>query len=317
VADQQPSPQLEPPEEPPAEDPEPEPDSEAPLAAAVMAAAPSAGSDLQRARHELQAARVLLEHDGTTWIAAAGHVHSGWTALAAHLGGDDVADTLEGKLPAVFRKAADWRAGYTSLGRVGPDLSLGADRQTQRALRRGVQRQARLLDRAVSASGPRDRRSWRGPLIALIVLGLIPLGRVLTREDVTTAPSEPVERPEQVRTELSALPAAQANGDAWDQVGNVLFQGQARVDLERAWRPTALDIGLDHNDGYTLEFRNADGLVDSIDVGPSPPGLVEFGMRAYHLELPSSLAEVDVDHVVIKAVAGDGSYSVGHLVLTE
>lgn len=269
---------------------------------------------------ELELARALLERGGTGWLGAAEHITRGWLAVTASAAVDGLESALESALPDLLGgpPPSHWRASLTSTLRCAepsawPEL---ADHPDASRLRRDVERQAVLLDRVVHRGRRGLLRHWRAAVTGLIVLGLIPLVSALVARNEDPAPPAP-SIPGEVSGALDQLATPRANGDPWDGEGNLVFAGQALVDLGRTWRPTAIEISVDHNDHYLVEFRAGDEISGAVELTPVDAADAQPGLIVRNVPLPPTVTEAGADRVIVRALSGDEAYAVGHLLLTE
>ena len=96
-----------------------------------------------------------------------------------------------------------------------------------------------------------------------------------------------------------------------------MFAGQALVDLGRTWRPTAIEISVDHNDHYLVEFRAGDEISGAVELNPVDAADAQPGLIVRSMPLPPAVTEAGADRVIVRALSGDEAYAVGHLLLTE
>ncbi|MGF1499010.1 MAG: hypothetical protein ACFB8W_19610 [Elainellaceae cyanobacterium] len=94
----------------------------------------------------------------------------------------------------------------------------------------------------------------------------------------------------------------------WNAPGNRLIRVQQAI----AFPPTtaaAIDISLDSNDLYQLQFLRQGQPLGEVQLGPKPGG----GLARYRVPLPPEVANRPFDEMLIRPLEGDGFYSLGHL----
>jgi hypothetical protein len=110
---------------------------------------------------------------------------------------------------------------------------------------------------------------------------------------------------------LSDFDKRTPEGGQWNAAGNVVLGGEGiAIDLEGVRHHTAVDISLDGNDTYLVEFRLKDGEPLRMRVPPAGEN-----MRNRHLDLNPDDAKVGYDRLRISPIAGDGNFSIGHVIL--
>jgi arabinofuranosyltransferase len=98
-------------------------------------------------------------------------------------------------------------------------------------------------------------------------------------------------------------------GAAWD-VGTILFAKSTSLNVEGfVTNPRMIDISLDNNDTFQVDFELGDEVVASMTLGPKEVG----GLARYIEPLPAQAIARGFDHVTVRALAGDGIASVGHI----
>ena len=141
--------------------------------------------------------------------------------------------------------------------------------------------------------------------------------------DGTSAPGEAVEAPpndgiepppRELDLELANLGTKPADGTGWQDDGAHPFTEMATIRLGRPWKAKTMELSLDANDAYRLEFRTGVTAVGVVEVGPKE---AVDGLATYTAELPLDITETGADTIVVTAKTGDGALSIGHLVLTE
>ncbi|MEB2310879.1 MAG: hypothetical protein OZ921_02425 [Sorangiineae bacterium] len=115
--------------------------------------------------------------------------------------------------------------------------------------------------------------------------------------------------------ELSAeaLPPARPDGLAWDAAENVLFDtAGVRVTLPEPSHAGGLELALDANDGYEVEFYSGRRALERASV----PVARGSGLVTRRLLVPEPAALIGFDALEVRPARGDGYYSMGHLALT-
>jgi arabinofuranosyltransferase len=107
-------------------------------------------------------------------------------------------------------------------------------------------------------------------------------------------------------------------GTPWNATGNITIQpyvpltvafGGVQLDKH------TLDISLDHNDTYLVTFLKEGQTVGTLPLGPHL--LPNGGLARYAVKIPASVSRDGFDAIMVTPLGGDGSYSVGHLVVTN
>ncbi len=298
---------------------------------------PTAEQYWRAARYQLGIARALLEYDGASWTGSAEHILRGWRSLICMravsqdrtlLPDEDLGSELSDALPQLLggQEPSSWRSSFESLTLLaGTDSwfdgrGLQTDSRTARQQRRDIERQTALLNRAVRSTRPGTpaRMPWRWPLLILIVVGLIPLGRTLLDGQLSKQDQGQVaDIPSSARVALEDLSRIRSDGDPWDLPGNMQFQDSARIDFDRVWRPTQVDLSVDGNDKYHFAFFNGEGVVGIVEVGPADQPAGSGGVSVQRVDVPPGVAEAGTDHVEVTALSGDGAFAVGHFLMVE
>lgn len=109
------------------------------------------------------------------------------------------------------------------------------------------------------------------------------------------------------------------DGTPWDAPGNVRFRcspdcSPITIDLGGVVHSAAVEISTDGNDRYELGFHRGVS-----EVGRLAWGVFEgpMGMRVMHLAVPPSAVDQGYDTLTLRPLYGDGSYSVGHVLLSN
>lgn len=127
-------------------------------------------------------------------------------------------------------------------------------------------------------------------------------------------------RPETIYTNLiptvteASLRDRKTQGTPFNCEGCLIIRGLGISVLLSEPRPAdSLEISVDHNDVYTLEF-----LLDSVEVGivTVPIQLIHGGgLRVDTIMIPDDARSQTFDQIIIVPSGGDNRYSVGHLLL--
>lgn len=110
-------------------------------------------------------------------------------------------------------------------------------------------------------------------------------------------------------------------GTGWNEAGNYIFSSKGiRIDLGKRFDAQRMDISLDGNDTYRISYVWADAngnetVVAEQDV-PLPSGRPR-GLAEHDIQVPQVAVEAGYNTIVIKRLAGDGRYALGHLRLLE
>jgi hypothetical protein len=104
---------------------------------------------------------------------------------------------------------------------------------------------------------------------------------------------------------------------AWNASGNHVFACAAscrelRLAFPALEHATGLEVSLDNNDRYELVFYRGDAAVARANVDPHPTAP---GLRVEQIAIPPVASTGGFDAVGVRPLYGDGSYSLGHLVL--
>ena len=113
----------------------------------------------------------------------------------------------------------------------------------------------------------------------------------------------------------TALSQIKEAGTPWNRTGNVLIPqdpGGLTVKFGTLQHASSLEISLDNNDNYRLYFMRGNITVSDATITSNTQNP---GLQIYTVSIPQNAAARGFDKVRIVAIQGDGSYSVGHLVL--
>jgi hypothetical protein len=112
---------------------------------------------------------------------------------------------------------------------------------------------------------------------------------------------------------VSQLRNFKPTGSKWDETENVLFGNRLIIPLDGTRHPDIISVSLDGNDRYSLRLMAGDEQVGHLDVGPSPTE----GLEVYMVTVPEEAFARGFDSIEIEVLDGDGSHSLGHLLLNE
>ncbi|MBN1655197.1 MAG: hypothetical protein JXA30_15620 [Deltaproteobacteria bacterium] len=117
------------------------------------------------------------------------------------------------------------------------------------------------------------------------------------------------------RVELGEISFRKDPGTSWLYPGNtILSQRGVIVTLPRTMHPVRLEISADNNDTYQIQYLSDDSIVATNHFGPSPG---RGGLAIYRVEAPFIVVSKGINALMIRPVSGDGSYSIGHLSISE
>jgi len=294
---------------------------------------------LKAAAVELEAARILVLnlHQGARpacihLVRAAALLDWAWgedsdpAGSGVEEGGEDL---RPGTLPGLdMRQRRELEAHFPLVRGAADPLSPDAPAEG-----REVERSARivhdLLERALLAACERGAGRWPDsrllvravwPLLGtLIALGAVVGGAVLllhrterpSREQEGGPPA--VGRPLEVPVAKLATPLAE--GTPWDAPGTVRIppgSGGLVVRLEHRSTAKRIQLSLDNNDRYRIEFLDGATRVGQFEVGPTAD---RTGLTVYERDVPGTAVTRGFDALRIVPEDGDGAYSVGHLLL--
>lgn len=290
-----------------------------------------------RSRLEYDAANaLLLTGDDGQRRSAALHLFRGWHALASMAAcrsglPEPVLESFKiergSKLlaPISSRRLSDWESSFESIRSAALEVSwLTALREPEE---RHLRLQARLLGHSLEAQRPRVARvpwrsrswrvGWRKVLTAMAVMVLVvaafDLGkrlRVSLQPPEATGDTAPT-IPHDVYLSLEQLSEPKPGGLAWDDPGTVNFMNRVVISLGGVVHSETLSVSLDGNDAYHFSLMSGDETVGFVEVEPSWGG----GLEVYTVTVPEEAISLGFDSIVIEAVAGDGAYAIGHLLL--
>jgi hypothetical protein len=186
--------------------------------------------------------------------------------------------------------------------------------------------QLRLLGRCIAARRQGvvvSSWSWRvlfrarllltAAAAVILVLVAVGLASRLDRDsdEALSGDFEEITEPEIVRVDVNRLRDFKPRGYPWDGSGNVKFRNRLIVTLGERKHPEVMSIALDGNDRYSLALMEGDVRVGLLELGPS----ASHGLEVYTVTVPSEAAARGFNSIVIQVLEGDGSHSIGHLLL--
>lgn len=293
----------------------------------------------KNARLEYDAASHLLLADGRgLGPSIALHLMRGWHALATiHARRSRLPDPKfesfeihrdsELLAPVATKKLSFWEDSFTTIRQAA--LAEPWSEEPHEVDQRSLRFQLRLLGRCIA-----DRRgdlivrsgwSWKRlfrlrqllTVAAAVVLILIAVGlaRYLDRrEDEALSPGpDKLLQPETVKVDLDRLRDFKPRGYSWDGSGNVTFGNRLIVRLIDTWNTDVISVSLDGNDRYVLRLIGNDEEVGRLEVGPS----ASHGLEVYTVSVPKEASLRGFDSIVVEVLEGDGSHSIGHLLLNQ
>jgi hypothetical protein len=159
---------------------------------------------------------------------------------------------------------------------------------------------------------------WPGVLIwigIVVVVGVVVALALLPRSKARPSPPPPPERRAEIRSRvtLTEIEAPKGPGTPWDAPGNIIIPGDPGylvVEMEEVARAPLIELSLDNNDRYRIEFLREGKVVGEDSVGPD---MTTGGLIVYRVEVPAEAVQAGYDAIRIGAVEGDSSWSVGHL----
>ena len=117
--------------------------------------------------------------------------------------------------------------------------------------------------------------------------------------------------------DYEALSKVKEEGTPWNAPGNVVIKGYGiDVDLKGVSHGRELSISLDGNDVYRVELYHRGAPVDLIRTAKRhQKDHGGTGLKVHEIHLRPQTSRQGFDHIKIIPAEGDGSYSVGHLVV--
>jgi hypothetical protein len=296
---------------------------------------------LELARDELDAARTLIAGLDGGGRPACVHLVRATAALRSVVDSledeESAPDTPQPKIdpedfdpPGLSEQAlGDWRERMPMVIALAGPID-GGDEHDRREVERSARTVHDLLDRSILWTEHElrrrffpDRWSTRALWIAAAVVlcvaaAALVLSNLEPRSQPPPTPREPrqtARRASQVRQSELATP--RPPGTPWDAPGAIIIPkdpGHLVVTLDRPCRAAEIEISLDNNDRYRIEFLAEGAPVGASEVGPV---LDRGGLIPYRVPAPDPMPESGFDAVRVTPVQGDESWSVGHLTLHE
>jgi hypothetical protein len=182
----------------------------------------------------------------------------------------------------------------------------------------GFRCDVRSMDKVGSSGWVIELESTRAIAVAIApVLGArATLVRALIFERTGDEPSFKCPLPGRpVAVALSAVSAAKPENLPWSHPSNFVF-GEDGLSASVAFsqRVTSVDVSLDNNDAYSLEFRRGGAVLWKGAVSIANNG---GGLAVRHLDVAGGLLLRRGDEVLVAPVNGDKHYSLGFLHLRE
>jgi arabinofuranosyltransferase len=112
---------------------------------------------------------------------------------------------------------------------------------------------------------------------------------------------------------LSSLAQPKQAGAPWNFHTVKLDGDGIDVKMGRTTCAATLDISLDNNDDYELTFMKGTQVVGNYPVQKIT--LPNGGLQVYAVPVPQTAVQAGYDVIHVAPVSGDGSYSIGHLIL--
>ncbi|UCC45702.1 MAG: hypothetical protein JSU65_07215 [Candidatus Zixiibacteriota bacterium] len=121
-------------------------------------------------------------------------------------------------------------------------------------------------------------------------------------------------RPARLLVNYSQIHAVKAPGTVWNAAGNFVIEREGiRIDLDSVCYSPTLEVSVDYNDVYVVEFLLADSVVSEATVR----GIRSRGLNVYRVNVNPGARESGYNAIEIRPSDGDGLYSVGHVKLLE
>jgi len=113
----------------------------------------------------------------------------------------------------------------------------------------------------------------------------------------------------------NALANRRVDGTPWNDPLNHTLTVPLAVVYPGVTHGHRIDISLDSDDRYLVDFFLKDHLQSSLELGPIPEYRRTRGLMRYPLDLPPRAAGEGFDVILITPSAGDGHYALGHLII--
>jgi hypothetical protein len=293
---------------------------------------------LERAALERDAASQLLLSGGTgQGPSVALHVFRGWHAVAtaqSRLTGNSDPDletfelTRESEIltPLAPKRLGAWVDSFDRIREAA--LAVPWYGEAGELDPKDLRRQIQLLGTCISAQRRRvvastDRRwnyrfRWHHLVTAAAAVILafigIDLGNRLVRSIRAAAEAGQFATvPANIEINLDEVRDFKPRGSTWDAAGNIVFHRRLSVSLGDIRKPDTISVSLDGNDAYILRLFNNGDTVGLVAVGPSAVD----GLEVYTVAAPEHSQALGIDMIVVEVDDGDGSHSMGHLLLNE
>lgn len=209
-----------------------------------------------------------------------------------------LADPLLARLPAVFN--SEWRIGhFRRMIPPGYHDSL-------------LENTNRLHDQGLAQFYDRIRTVTRGPLFSghrFAEIWRLNTGRFESFVD------RRYYRHGGLIVPIEALAAIVPDGTAPGQGGSRILAKPLAVTCEARPGRRYIDLTLDSNDRYLVEFVKDNQIIATLDLGPIPAHRRYPGLATRTENLPLAATREGFDTVIIAPVAGDELYALGHLLL--
>jgi hypothetical protein len=113
---------------------------------------------------------------------------------------------------------------------------------------------------------------------------------------------------------LNAVDQPVALGSPWNTPGYFkLFEPGIEIYTDQVVYPHHLEVSLDNNDTYCLEYWHNHQRLATQNIQPA--NLPQGGMAIYEIDTPIGVQTQGINEIKVLPIAGDGSYSLGHLKL--
>jgi hypothetical protein len=119
----------------------------------------------------------------------------------------------------------------------------------------------------------------------------------------------------QVSVALADLAVPKRENTDWLAPANVVFDHRGvQVSLPEPRRPVWLELSVDNNDEYLLQLGSPSTSLEPIVLEPRRNG---GGLTIHRVRVPGQAIRAGVGSIALLPKRGDGSYSIGHLILRE
>lgn len=154
----------------------------------------------------------------------------------------------------------------------------------------------------------------------LIMLTLFLFFSFLTNQDALGCYLSASPLPRAVQNTARSIPVntlllEKTPGTSWDDPGNVIFdQRGLMIDFDEYQRKPVIEVSLDGNDVYQFMFLDGRNIVGRIELQPP----FSAGLALHRFRVPKQDQTFGFNRLVLRPIAGDSLYSIGHLkLLTE